>query len=73
MFLKNPKRSLRFSLNKIQLQYVPPISNIIVTKLSIEKYIMNDGFIISDFNELNDNDGSNTCAKRKGIMKMLDY
>lgn len=65
MFLKHPLRSLRFSFNRIHLQYIPPKSNINVIKFNIEKYIMNIGRVISDFKESNVNDDSNTLLNQK--------
>lgn len=65
MFLKHPLRSLRFSFNRIHLQYIPPKSNINVIKFNIEKNIMNTGRIISDFKESIVNDDSNTLLSQK--------
>jgi hypothetical protein len=66
MFLMHPLRSLRFSFNRIHLQYIPPINNINVIEFNIEKYIMNIGCVISDFNESNVNDDSSTLLIQKG-------
>jgi hypothetical protein len=65
MFLKHPLRPLRFSFNRIHLQYKPPTSNINVMKFNIEKNMMNTGRVISNFNESIVNDDSNTLLIRK--------